>query len=513
MTLSRKVCTREHFLCDLFSTFIALQTGEDNSRTLDRLKQAGVNAGNLLQGLARERLNLSNEQLPPEQIGAMLVKVMRDIGGILFLLENTPEKLVFTVTQCPFGKHAGKTPELCQVTSGLLGGVISRNSGYAKVIVHQTITEGKDRCLFTVYSQPTLESELLEGDEYFPQDGHGIINRANSSKTPENKKIKTESTVSGFGKAKNQLKDYVGQGKECQRVKELVWQAAQEDFPVLLTGEPGSGKGILAQAIHNLSNYKDGPFIEINCVSVPEDYWEDMLFGSADSTDPEASPGKIRLAHKGTLYFDGIGGLPLHIQAELVRLLQDGEIHRASHDRMDKFDVRVIASTHQDLYELVQKGSFRRDLFYRLNILPIKVPPLRERKEDIPVAARNILARINERYGSKAKLTPEALQVLKKYSWPGNLLELESVLSRAVVESKGEDILAAHLPGEVVEKEEEKASDNTLPTLDEQLARKEREVIVSYLGATAGNKAKTAKLLGISRQAFYEKLRKHGLDN
>lgn len=501
--MSKKVCTRENFLGELFANFmIALQTGEDNSRTSGLVKQAAVHTGDLLQSLARERLNLANGQLTPEQVGSILVKVIRDIGGILFLLESTPEKLVFTFTQCPFGQQVGKASGTCQVTSGLLGGVISRNSGYAKVITHQTIVGGKDRCLFTVFSQPTLEAELLEGDEYIPRDSVGEVQLTNA-----------EQTTSGLGKAKGQLKDFVGQGKECQRLKELVWQAAQEDFPVLLMGEVGAGKGVLAQAIHNLSNYKEGPFIEINCNSVPEEYWEEMLFGPADTTNPGTSFGKVCLANKGTLCLDGIGELPLHIQAELVRLLQDGELHRVSRNMVNKLDVRVIATTHVDLYQLVQKGSFRRDLFYRLNILPIKVPPLRDRKEDIPVIARSILAKINGRYGSKAKLTPEALQLLKKYSWPGNQLELESVLSRAVVESKGEDILVSHLPGEVGEVGEEKLTDTALPTLDQQLARKEREIIVSYLGATAGNKAKTAKLLGISRQAFYEKLRKHGLDN
>jgi DNA-binding NtrC family response regulator len=356
-----------------------------------------------------------------------------------------------------------------------------------------------------------LEAELLEGEDYIPQDRVGDVQFTNAVVNPENRKAKTEQTTSGQGKPMGQLKDFIGQGKECQRIKELVWQAAQEDFPVLIMGEVGTGKGVLAQAIHNLSNYKEGPFIEINCNSVPEEYWEEMLFGPADTTNPGTSLGKVCLANKGTLCLDGIGELPLHIQAELVRLLQDGELHRVSRNLVNKLDVRVIATTHVDLYQLVQKGSFRRDLFYRLNILPIKVPSLRDRKEDIPVIARSILAKINGRYGSKAKLTPEALQLLKKYSWPGNQLELESVLSRAVVEGKGEDILVSHLPGEVGEAGEEKLTDTALPTLDQQLARKEREIILSYLGATAGNKAKTAKLLGISRQAFYEKLRKHGL--
>ncbi|MFZ3170982.1 MAG: sigma 54-interacting transcriptional regulator [Carboxydocellales bacterium] len=510
--MSKKVCTRENFLGELFANFmIALQTGEDNSRTSGLVKQAAVHTGDLLQSLARERFNLTNGQLTPEQVGSILVKVIRDIGGILFLLESTPEKLVFTFTQCPFGQQVSKASGTCQVTSGLLGGVIGRNSGYAKVITHQTIVEGKDRCLFTVFSQPTLEAELLEGDEYISQDSVEEVQLTNVVVNPENRKAKPEQTTSGLGKAKGQLKDFVGQGKECQRIKELVWQAAQEDFPVLLIGEVGAGKGVLAQAIHNLSNYKEGPFIEINCNSVPEEYWEEMLFGPADTTNPETSFGKVCLANKGTLCLDGIGELPLYIQAELVRLLQDGELHRVSRNLVNKLDVRVIATTHVDLYQLVQKGSFRRDLFYRLNILPIKVPSLRDRKEDIPVIARSILAKINGRYGSKAKLTPEALQLLKKYSWPGNQLELASVLSRAVVESKGEDILVSHLPGEVGEAGEEKLADTALPTLDQQLARKEREIILSYLGAAAGNKAKTAKLLGISRQAFYEKLRKHGL--
>jgi DNA-binding NtrC family response regulator len=291
---------------------------------------------------------------------------------------------------------------------------------------------------------------------------------------------------------------------------------APTDATVLITGESGTGKELIASALHHNSTRSAGPFIKINCAALHENLLESELFGhevGAFTGAVSKRKGRFELAHKGTLFLDEIGDMSLATQAKILRVLQEGEFERVGGSDTVQVDVRLLAATHQDLKKMVENDSFRQDLFFRLSVVPIKLPALRERSIDIPELAAFFLSRYAEKNRKYIKgIHPEALNLLMQYEWPGNIRELENTIERAVILCLGEQITPHELPPQFFS-EQIRSGDKSLSATREgfTLRDMEREVIRTTLDKTGYNKSLTAKKLGIARQTLLNKIKEYKL--
>ncbi|MDE3137912.1 MAG: sigma-54-dependent Fis family transcriptional regulator [Acidobacteriota bacterium] len=306
----------------------------------------------------------------------------------------------------------------------------------------------------------------------------------------------------------------VARSEKMQAVLALVERVAPTSATVLIGGESGVGKDLVARAVHQHSHRASGPFVKINSTAIPETLLESELFGyekGAFSGATASKPGKFELANKGTLFLDEIGDVPQSIQVKLLRVLQEREFERLGGTKTLKVDVRLIAATNRDLRAALEEGTFREDLYYRLNVVAIDIPPLREHKEDIPDLARFFLEKFARESGEPAKqITPAALELLVRFHWPGNVRELENILQRAVALSAGNVIDAADIHFDPAP---QRPSAETVPVLPEgmTLEQWEEEIIREALHRANGNKSQAARSLGLSRNALRYRLSKMGV--
>ncbi|MEW6624087.1 MAG: sigma-54-dependent Fis family transcriptional regulator [Bacillota bacterium] len=323
--------------------------------------------------------------------------------------------------------------------------------------------------------------------------------------------------------AKYNFEDIIGVSDQIIGAIEQAKRAASTPATVLLRGESGTGKELFAHAIHNASKRSKGQFIRVNCAALTDNLLESELFGYIEGAFTGAKKGGHRgifeEASGGTIFLDEVGEMSLHLQTRLLRTLQEKEITRVGDTKPIQVDVRVIAATNAKLEELIQKGMLREDLYYRLNVLPIFIPPLRHRKEDILPLVNHLLPRYNQEYGRNVEtISDEALEVLRGYDWPGNVRELENVLARGIINMKFKETVleACHLPvldaknnlnGVVVYREEEQP----LRSYEELHNRWEKSVLQRALSKTGGNRKEAAQLLKVSLRNLYYKLQKHGL--
>jgi len=300
------------------------------------------------------------------------------------------------------------------------------------------------------------------------------------------------------------------------RLLETVAQVAPSEVTVLITGESGTGKEMIAGAIHYNSLRKDGPFIKINCAAITETLLESELFGherGAFTGADRRKEGKFRQAEGGTLFLDEVSEMSLSMQVKLLRVLQEREITRVGGETVIPVDVRVVAATNRDLLKDIEAGRFREDLYYRLNVVTIHVPPLRERQEDIPLIAQHFLNLFSVKNHKDVKgFTPQAMDGLLKHRWSGNVRELMNAVERGVVLSRSDYLDAEELP--LIQREEQNAKDAALQhheTVGMPLEFVEKESILKMLEAAGGNKSEAARRLGITRRTLHLKLKKYGV--
>lgn len=304
----------------------------------------------------------------------------------------------------------------------------------------------------------------------------------------------------------------VGKSSRIQRLKSDALKVAKSTSTVLLLGESGTGKELFAHAIHNASPRCLGPFVRVNCAALPENLLESELFGYQEGAFTGAKKGgkvgKFELADGGTIFLDEIGDMPANMQAKILRVLQDREVERVGGSRPVKVDVRVIAATNRNLEEMVNKNHFREDLFYRLNVVNLEIPPLRERMEDIPLLAEFFLKKLCQHLGHGPKMiSGDALTVLLRHRWPGNIRELENALERALNIMEGDIITPASLPYYL--SKDDSAKEERIGPLKESLEAHEKALLERALDLAEGNKLSAAKMLGLSKSTFYEKLTKY----
>jgi len=311
-----------------------------------------------------------------------------------------------------------------------------------------------------------------------------------------------------------QIETIIGESPRMLEVYDLVQKVAPTDSTVLITGETGTGKELIAKAIHFNSLRKNKPFLTVDCSSLVETLFESELFGHVKGSFTGAiatKHGSFELANGGSFFFDEIGNISLNIQAKILRAIQEREIKRVGATETIKVDVRVIAATNTNLRQSVEDGTFREDLFYRISVIPIHLPPLRERKEDIIPLAKHFLDKYNQRRSKALKgFSSRAKEIFLNYNWQGNVRELENVVERAVVIEDADEVTVASLPSHI------RGAENLSEPPDQEiksLGQLEKEHIIRTLKATDGNRSKTARLLGIDRKTLYDKIKRYGIES
>ncbi len=328
-------------------------------------------------------------------------------------------------------------------------------------------------------------------------------------------KLNNLNTLNYRYNAYHTCKDIIGQSQSIIKTKLMARKVARTSSTVFISGESGTGKGILAEAIHNRSIRREGPFVKVNCAAVPDSLIESELFGYVEGAFTGArkggKPGKFELADGGTIFLDEIGDMPLYMQAKLLHILQNKEVERIGGTKKIPLDFRVITATNKDLSKLIKEGKFREDLYYRIKVLEIPIEPLKERKEDIPLLVKGLISKINKRIGTNSKgIEQESLENLIEYDWPGNVRELENVLEQAMNWCEDE-IIRVSIP----------TKDNALKgkitkctnkDYYDQIYNKERNLIMDALMTANGNKSHAARLLNIQRSVLYKKIKKLNID-
>jgi two-component system, NtrC family, response regulator HydG len=310
----------------------------------------------------------------------------------------------------------------------------------------------------------------------------------------------------------------VGRSQRMKEVLERVAQVAPSEATVLILGESGTGKELIANALHQGSGRADRRFIKVNCAALPETLLESELFGHEKGAFTGAiarRPGRFELADSGTIFLDEIGEMTLATQSKLLRVVQEREFEPVGSTRSVKVDIRIVTATNRNLDEEVRKGAFREDLFYRLNVVPIELPALRGRKEDIPLLIEHFLKIYNEKNGRSLQgFHPRALDAMMRYAWPGNIRELENVVERSVILSRDDFVSFSELPESIREATGEDDARHVREGLRPGMSIKEmeRELIVKTLEDNDGNRTRTARVLGITRRTLQHKLKEYGID-
>lgn len=333
--------------------------------------------------------------------------------------------------------------------------------------------------------------------------------------------------VRGEGKktaGRTNFENIIGQSHPMQRIYELIETVAASDSNILILGETGTGKDLVAKAIHNLSKRRKKPFVKVDCATIPRELLESELFGHEKGAFTGATTtreGKFQQANSGTLFLDEVGNLSEYVQMKLLNVLQDRTVTPVGAKNPVDVDIRLLAASNVDLLEEVKAGNFREDLYYRLNVVTIDLPPLRDRKVDIPPLAAHFLQMYNtHNNGNPNGISQGALELLMRYSWPGNVRELENVIEQVCVLCDKQRIETQHLPLEILNevvyipaKLSKRVASNAseVRSLQETVEESEKEAVEQALVATGGNKKAASKLLGVSRVTLYEKIRKYGI--
>ncbi|TQR11394.1 sigma-54 interaction domain-containing protein [Psychrobacillus lasiicapitis] len=336
-------------------------------------------------------------------------------------------------------------------------------------------------------------------------------------KTAQTGKINSQKLVENTKVSNSTLDRIIGTSDAIANLKRMTRKVAKTEATVLISGESGTGKEMFAHSIHDLSHYTQGPFISVNCGAIPDHLFESELFGYEEGAFTGAKkggkPGKLELAESGTIFLDEIGEMPQMMQTKLLRVLQEKVFERVGGIKPIQLKARVVAATNRNLKEMVQSGTFREDLYYRINVIELAIPPLRKRSEDIPILIAHFLTDICKKYEMAEKeITENAISSLMNYEWYGNIRELANIIEKVVILTDGNVIDSHHLPNYIKGQHFSSIpSLSPINQLKEEDDNKEKEIIIQAMKDSGGNKSKAADRLGIHRTTLYKKLKKHGL--
>jgi transcriptional regulator with PAS, ATPase and Fis domain len=326
-----------------------------------------------------------------------------------------------------------------------------------------------------------------------------------------------EKELENLRSSKYSFKNIVGRSPGMIEVKKSAERAAKVNSPILIMGESGTGKELFAHAIHRASDRHKFPLVRLNCSAIPKDLLETELFGyeagAFTGAGKKGKPGKFELAHQGSIFLDEISELPLEMQPKLLRILEEKEVERLGSTHVTKCDFRLIVATHEDLEKWVKQGKFRSDLYYRLNVIPLNVPPLRERKEDIPLIAEHFVHILKKDFCTNVtKISSEVLRIFENYDWPGNVREISNIIERILYSMDGiEDTIRVENLPILFRSLHGKRPEANLTTLRNVAENSEKEALIQAIRVANNNKNKAAKILGIHRTALYKKMKKFNL--
>jgi PAS domain S-box-containing protein len=418
----------------------------------------------------------------------------------------------------PYGKFLGLDPEAqigrhcTEVVENTRMHIVAR-TGRAEINQSQEL-KGQNMVVQRIPIRKDGQVVAVFGQVMF-KDVRDVRKLANRLSLLESKVKLYEEELLSLRSTRYTFKSIIGDSESIHRLKKEALQAAANAFPVLITGESGTGKELFAQAIHHASARKVHPFVRINCAAIPRDLLEAELFGyekgAFTGARSSGKPGKFELAHRGTIFLDEIGDLPLEMQPKLLRVLEDKAFERVGGTTVLRSDFRLIAATNQSLEQLMADGRFRKDLFYRLSVIPLPIPPLRERREDILPIAEELLRQLEQEANLEGvAFGPKAAAMLTGYDWPGNVRELSNVLERTAATLTGKTIRSADLPF-YLSRSIKKGDPKGEASIRAAQVRAEKTAIRRALAETDYNKARAARLLGIHRTLLYKKMNKYGI--
>jgi two-component system response regulator HydG len=394
---------------------------------------------------------------------------------------------------------------------------MKRMGGMEALVAIQSIKPRLPVIIITAFSSVENAVEAMKRGAFDyvtkPIDADGLSMTVKRALDFKNLQLENVSLKQRLGE-KFDLGNLIGSSQPMQELAETMALVAPTDATVLITGESGTGKELVAGAAHQNSLRKDAPFIKVNCAALHENLLESELFGhekGAFTGAAEQRKGRFELADKGTLLLDEIGDMSPTTQAKILRVLQEGEFERLGGTKTIKVDVRLIAATHKNLEKMVDEGSFRQDLFFRLSVVPLHLPPLRERPMDIPALAEHFLTQYSDKNRKDIRsFQPDAMEALLAYPWPGNIRELENAIERAVILCLDEQITQRHLPPQVRQAYVDNEKRPFAIRAGLSLKDMEKELILSTLRQTGDNRTRAAEILGITRQTLQNKLKEYG---
>ena len=479
----------------------------------NHVARVGLAASGCLEQMARQHLGCTG-RIDAARYAELIVEIKNRIGGQFEPAGSTAAEVRVINHRCPFGDRVKEAPELCRMTSSVFGAIAARNFGYAKVELHKRIATHDGLCDVRVHLDPQLAAHH-PGDEYRSAGDTVVALSAAAEITGRlEEKLRKVWCAPPEANCRRPLRRrIVAESEAMQTALRAVEVVAPTPASVLVTGETGVGKEVIARAVHASSDRAEQAFLAVNCGAIPDNLVESALFGHEKGafTDAyQAREGFFERADGGTLFLDEIDCLPLAAQARLLRVLQEGEYERVGGRRPLHTDVRIIAASNSQIERLVAEGRFRQDLYYRLNVVPIHIPPLRERPDDISALVGHFLQQLAAKYQGPTKALGErAWAAALSYHWPGNLRELENVLERAYL----------FAPGNVIEELGVDVPDTgqdingSLRDAKKRAAMEvEARVIEHALASAGGNVSAVARQMGISPRAVHMKLRAHGID-
>ncbi len=483
----------------------------------DLIEQIGLQASESFEAAYRLEFNCDGT-FDHEQYADLIVKFKNRIGGSFSLASSDQDCIRVINSRCPFGNRVKEFPELCHMTSSVFGGIAARNFGYAKVELRKRIATHDGECEVCIHTNPQ-SAALFAGTEYRAE---GFQERPNSPVDrwraigERMKTVWCPSVASGRTKAAPSYL-MIAQSPSMHGILQAIEQVGPTTATVLITGETGTGKEVVARAMHALSERWNRNFVAVNCGAIPDNLLESTLFGhekGAFTGAFEVHHGLFQRAEGGTLFLDEINALSLAMQVKLLRVLQEGEYERVGGKQTLTADVRIIAASNKSLEHCIAAGEFRQDLYYRLNVVELHIPPLRERVDDIAPLVDHILCKLREKYHKPIhSVSHPVMQRLLSYRWPGNIRELENVIERGFLFATGSRLEHVELPKSNVHTEAA-ADFSRLSWRKERhhaVTEVERRLLSNALAHFNGDVKQMAQWMGLTPRAVYIKLGECGL--
>jgi transcriptional regulator with PAS, ATPase and Fis domain len=452
-----------------------------------------------------------NETLDVESYIELILGLKNNIGGKFSLVSSNQNCITVTNSCCPFGEQVSNFPELCRMTSSVFGGIAARNFGYAKVEIKKSIARHDGKCEVCVYTHPNAAKDRpgMEYTDTTPvkeiQDMNALHSRIEESMHQLWRKQGQQS------QKKHQPPAIIAKSPAMQKILQSIEVIAPTSATVLIQGQTGVGKELIARAIHAMSDRCHKPFLPINCGAIPESLIESVLFGhekGAFTGAIEVHQGYFERAEGGTLFLDEVDSLSPAAQTRLLRVIQEGELERVGGKQTLSVDLRVISATNSNLEELVKQGLFRNDLYYRINVVRLNIPPLAERPEDLPYLVQLIIQRLSKKHNKEVEsVSREVMKKIRAYLWPGNVRELENILERSLLFTSGTVMTELDLEIPV----NTNNVDDWRGVKENTAAKVEQSFLESALKQHQGDVKKVAENMGITSRAVYNKLKKYAI--